>query len=60
MFNNLLSDIAKILRGKYGTVFLIVGIIIVAMFITRILGPLLWLLLVGGLAIMLFRYFEKK
>ncbi len=60
MFNNLLGDIARILRGKYGTVFLIVGVIIVAMFITRILGPLLWLLLVGGLAIMLFRYFEKK
>ena len=54
------SEAAKILRGKNGTIFLIVGIIILAMFITRILGPLIWLLLVGGLAVMLFRYFENK
>ena len=60
MSNNILNDIAKILRGKNGTIFLVVGIIILAMFITRILGPLFWLLLVGGVAVMLFRYFENK
>ena len=60
MPNNILNDVARILRGKNGTIFLIIGVVILIMFITRIIGPLIWLLIVGGIAVMLFRYFEGK
>lgn len=60
MINNLLSDILRILKGKNGTIFLIIGGLILFMFIMRILGPLLWLAIVGGLLFLAFRYFENK
>ena len=60
MANNILNDIVKVLRGKNGNVFLIVGAVILVLFVLRILGPLLWLLIVGGLVYFVFKYLETK
>ena len=55
MVKNILDDIIKVLRGKNGTVFLIIGAAILVLFILRILGPLLWLLIVGALIYFVFK-----
>ena len=60
MISNILNDILKVLRGKNGTIFLIVGAAIVVLFFLKIMGPLLWLLIVGGLIFMVFKFLEKR
>ena len=60
MVKNILDDIIKVLRGKNGTVFLIIGAAILVLFILRILGPLLWLLIVGALIYFVFKFLENK
>ena len=60
MVKNILDNIIKVLRGKNGTVFLIIGAAILVLFILRILGPLLWLLIVGALIYFVFKFLENK
>ena len=60
MIKNILDNIIKVLRGKNGNVFLIVAGIILLLFVFRILGPILWLLIVGGLVYFVFKYLENK
>ena len=60
MVKNILDDIIKVLRGKNGTVFLFIGAAILVLFILRILGPLLWLLIVGALIYFVFKFLENK
>ncbi|MBL7814881.1 MAG: hypothetical protein JNL70_07720 [Saprospiraceae bacterium] len=60
MIQNVLNDIIKVLRGKNGNIFLIVGAIVLVLFFLRIMGPLLWLLIVGSLVYFVFKYLENK
>ncbi len=60
MLNNILGSIVKILRGKNGGLFLIIGVVVLIMFINKIFGPLLWLLVIGGALVWIFNNFEKK
>lgn len=60
MIKDILDNIVKVLRGKNGNVFLIIGAIILVLFVLKILGPLLWLLIVGGLVYFVFKYLEAK
>lgn len=60
MVKDILDNILKVLRGKNGNVFLIVGAVILVLFVLKILGPLLWLLIVGGLIYFVFKYLETK
>ncbi len=60
MIKDILDNIIKVLRGKNGNVFLIVGAVILVLFVLRIIGPLLWLLIVGGLIYFVFKYLETK
>ena len=60
MVKDILDNILKVLRGKNGNVFLIVGAVILVLFVLKILGPLLWLLIVGGLIYFVFKYLESK
>lgn len=60
MVKDILDNIIRVLRGKNGNVFLIIGAIILVLFVLRILGPLLWLLIVGGLVYFVFKYLENK
>ncbi len=60
MIKDILDNIIRVLRGKNGNIFLIVGAVILVLFVLRILGPLLWLLIVGGLAYFVFKYLETK
>jgi hypothetical protein len=60
MIKDILDNIVKVLRGKNGNVFLIIGAIILVLFILKILGPILWLLIVGGLVYFVFKYLETK
>ena len=60
MLNNIFDNIIRILRGKNGGLFLIIGVVVLVMFINKIFGPLLWLLLIGGGLVWIFNNFEKK
>jgi hypothetical protein len=60
MVKDILDNIIKVLRGKNGNVFLIIGAAILVLFVLKILGPLLWLLIVGGLIYFVFKYLESK
>ena len=60
MANNILNDIVKVLRGKNGNVFLIIMAIVGVLFFMKVLGPLLWLIIVGGLVVLAFRYLQNK
>ena len=60
MANNILNDIVKVLRGKNGNVFLIIMAIVGVLFFLKVLGPLLWLIIVGGLIVLAFRYLQNK
>ena len=60
MIKDILDNVIKVLRGKNGNVFLIVGAIILVLFVLRILGPLLWLIIVGGLIYFVFKFLETK
>ena len=60
MIKDFLDNIIQVLRGKNGNIFLIVGAVILVLFVLRILGPLLWLLIVGGLVYFVFKYIENK
>ncbi len=60
MIKGILDNIIQVLRGKNGNIFLIVGAVILLLFFLRIMGPLLWLLIVGGLVYFVFKYLETK
>ena len=60
MANNILNDIVKVLRGKNGNVFLVIMAIVGVLFFVKVLGPLLWLIIVGGLVVLAFRYLQNK
>jgi hypothetical protein len=60
MINKLLDDIIGILRGKNGSIFLVAGAIILVLFFLRIMGPLMWLLIIGTIIFFVFRFLEKK
>lgn len=60
MVKDILDNILKVLRGKNGNVFLIIGAIILVLFVLKILGPLLWLCIVGGLVYFVFKYLEAN
>lgn len=60
MIKDILDNIIQVLRGKNGNIFLILGAIILVLFVLRILGPLLWLLIVGALVYFVFKYLENK
>jgi hypothetical protein len=60
MANNILNDIVKVLRGKNGNVFLVIMAIVGVLFFLKVLGPLLWLIIVGGLVVLAFRYLQNR
>ena len=60
MANNILNDIVKVLRGKNGNVFLVIMAVVGILFFVKVLGPLLWLIIVGGLVVLAFRYLQNR
>ncbi len=60
MIKNILDTITQVLRGKNGNIFLIVGAVVLVFFFLKIIQPLLWLLIVGGLVYFVFKYLENK
>ena len=60
MVKDILDNIIKVLRGKNGNVFFIIGVAVLVLFVLKVLGPLLWLLIVGGLIYFVFKYLENK
>ena len=60
MANNILNDIVKVLRGKNGNVFLVIMAIVGILFFLKVLGPLLWLIIVGGLVVLAFKYLQNR
>ena len=60
MANNILNDIVKVLRGKNGNAFLIIMAVVGVFFFFKVIGPLLWLIIVGGLIVLAFRYLQHK
>jgi hypothetical protein len=60
MANNILTDIVKVLRGKNGNAFLIIMAIVGVFFFLKVMGPLLWLIIVGGLIFLAFRFMQTR
>jgi hypothetical protein len=60
MANNILNDIVKVLRGKNGNIFLVIMAIVGVLFFVKVLGPLLWLIVVGGLVVLAFRFLQNR
>ena len=60
MLTNILDELLKILRGKNGTVFLIIFAVITVMFVLNILPYLIKFLIFGAIAFFAFKYFENK
>jgi uncharacterized protein YqhQ len=60
MANNILTDIVKVLRGKNGNAFLIVMAIVGIFFFIKVLAPLLWLAIVGGIVFLAFRFMQTR
>jgi hypothetical protein len=60
MVNKILGEAVKVLRGKNGNIFLIVMVAVVILFFLKVVAPLLWLLIVGGLVFLAFRYVQNK
>ena len=60
MIKTFLDNIVSVLRGKNGNVFFIIGAIVLVLFVVKILGPLLWLLMVGGIVYFVFKYLENN
>ena len=58
--NNILADIVKVLRGKNGNIFLIAMVIVGILFFIKVMGPLLWLIIVGGLVVLAFRFLQNQ
>jgi hypothetical protein len=60
MANNILTDIVKVLRGKNGNAFLIIMAVVGVFFFIKVLAPLLWLAIVGGIVFMAFRFMQTR
>jgi hypothetical protein len=60
MVNKILGEVVKVLRGKNGNIFLIVMVAVAILFFLKVVAPLLWLLIVGGLVFLAFRYVQNK
>jgi hypothetical protein len=60
MVNKILGEVVKVLRGKNGNIFLIVMVAVAILFFLKVVAPLLWLLIVGGLVFLAFRYVQSK
>ena len=60
MSNNILNDIQKILRGKNGSIFFVILIVLAVIFFFKALPSLIWFVIMAGLVFLAFRYFEKK
>jgi hypothetical protein len=60
MVNKILGEVVTVLRGKNGNVFLIVMVAVAILFFLKVVAPLLWLLIVGGLVFLAFRYVQNR
>ncbi len=60
MLNNILDDFLRILKGKNGTIFLVILAVVAVMVFLKVLPTLIWLAVVGGLIFLAFKFFEKK
>jgi hypothetical protein len=60
MANNILTDIVKVLRGKNGNLFLIAMAVVGLFFFIKVLGPLIWLAIVGGIIFLAFRFMQNR
>lgn len=60
MISSFLSQATQILRGKNGSIYFVVMLILVGLFILKILPKIIWLALMSGLVFLIFKMFEKK
>jgi uncharacterized membrane protein YccC len=60
MINKILGDLVQVLRGKNGNIFLLVIAAVAILFFLKIVAPLMWLLMVGGLVFLAFKYLQNR
>ena len=60
MVNKILGGVVKILRGKNGNVFLVIMVAVAILFFLKVVAPLMWLLIVGGLVFLAFKYVQNR
>jgi large-conductance mechanosensitive channel len=60
MITNLLNDILKIVKGRNGTIFLVILAIFAVMFFIKVIPALINFLIVAAVIFVIFKYIQKK
>jgi large-conductance mechanosensitive channel len=60
MITNLLNDILKIVKGRNGSVFLIILAVFAVMFFIKLIPALIKFLVIGSIVFFIFKFIEKK
>jgi hypothetical protein len=60
MVNKILGEVVQVLRGKNGNIFLLVMGAVAVLFFLKVVAPLMWLLMVGGLVFLAFKYLQNR
>jgi hypothetical protein len=60
MITNLLNDILKIVKGRNGTIFLVILAIFAVMFFIKVIPALINFLIVAAIIFVIFKYIQKK
>ena len=60
MITNLLNDILKIVKGRNGTVFLIILAIFAVMLFIKVIPALIKFMVIAAIVFVIFKFIEKK
>jgi hypothetical protein len=60
MITNLLNDILKIIKGRNGTIFLVIIAIFAVMFFIKLIPALIKFLVFAAIIFVIFKFIEKK
>jgi large-conductance mechanosensitive channel len=60
MITNLLNDILRIVKGRNGTIFLVILAIFAVMFFIKLIPALIKFLVIAAIIFVIFKFIEKK
>jgi large-conductance mechanosensitive channel len=60
MITNLLNDILKIVKGRNGSVFLIILAVFAVMFFIKLIPALIKFLVIAAIVFVIFKFIQKK
>lgn len=60
MITNLLNDILKIIKGRNGSVFLVILAVFAVMFFIKLIPALIKFLVIAAIVFVIFKFIQKK